>query len=314
MVGLHGVQPTSPSHVFHKKLNKFLQETHIDLVTVDAENTNHSTNFNFVEDLVPIFSYHKIGMVIIKMFHECDLEDLIDKNLVAPYYNRFFFKLILSNPVGTECLLVLLSDDLNIPEGVIMSLNKWWTTCKQYLKPDSGMTRLQMIQYLETAREMTVRLRTLCPSPAYRCADKHSWHVQTSKVCGVLCCNHIHDIMDTIDIVHNGYSEDLFKIVPRAGGVNEVLLSMCCDLVTILGFNNHSHQMVDVIIKLDQFIVRDIQAVRDGVLPFLRVSMGEGDFFTRWGRRENIHERTGLQEAVYLHYNTKILDKGGKEE
>lgn len=120
--------------------------------------------------------------------------------------------------------------------------------------------------------------------------------------------------MDTIDIVHNGYSEDLFKIVPRAGGVNEVLLSMCCDLVTILGFNNHSHQMVDVIIKLDQFIVRDIQAVRDGVLPFLRVFMGEGDFFTRWGRRENIHERTGLQEAVYLHYNTKILDKGGKEE
>lgn len=79
------------SHVFHKKLNKFLQETHIDLVTVDAENTNHSTNFNFVEDLVPIFSYHKIGMVIIKMFHECDLEDLIDRNLVKPCYNRFFF-------------------------------------------------------------------------------------------------------------------------------------------------------------------------------------------------------------------------------
>lgn len=114
------------SKVFQRKLNLFLTDKRVDMVTVDAENTTHSTNFSFVEDLVPILAYNKVKIVIIKMFHECDLESLIDENLIEPYYLRFLFKPISSNPVGTECLLVLIADQLEVPEGITMSLNKWW--------------------------------------------------------------------------------------------------------------------------------------------------------------------------------------------
>lgn len=130
------------------------------------------------------------------------------------------------------------------------------------------MTRLQMSVYLEVAKEVSLRLREVCPSPTYRCSDKHTWHISTGSHCGVLCCNHVHDIMDSIDIIHNGHIEDLFRIVSRSGGVNEVLLRMCCDMITILGLNNHSYSTVDMLIKLDQCLVGEKKNVRDGLEPF----------------------------------------------
>ncbi|KAL1447928.1 hypothetical protein WDU94_014013 [Cyamophila willieti] len=64
---------------FVSKLVLHITATKPDLVTIDAENLNHSTNIHFVEKLKSAILVPCVKIVIVKMFHECDLEKVLDK-------------------------------------------------------------------------------------------------------------------------------------------------------------------------------------------------------------------------------------------
>lgn len=266
---------------FLEKLDKTMSKFPPEVVTMDAESVNKSSNIQFVEVVLPVILKHNPWLIIFKMFFIDGLENLI-KPIIGGRAAWVLCKPCSSNPVSNEIFLVI----TNEPSGswdIMEAMHRTLITQNQDWISKLSDDALQ--SYVSCAVETRVALAGIFGGAYLDMGGR----AETPGSCGFTCFVHLREVLTLIDRVNSHEGDHVVNVIIRAGGINSWIGRQFMDVVfisTVLGMKTKN--LCDALLKLSSLdfsldkVVKFRSNPKDLANSPLLVNFIRGDFLEKW--------------------------------
>nr|DBA44205.1 TPA_asm: RNA-dependent RNA polymerase [forcipomyiae 2 virus] len=251
---------------FSEKLKRELAVGDTLILTMDAESTVDTTNYEFVLSLMPLIMEYNVEVIIFKLFINKRLREDIN-NLLSSVnsgsYTWYFFKPLSSNPIGHEILLFVIRND--DPRKRAYHMSNTSSTYEYMVNTKLFMLSSEsVVKYFDATKQLLNSYKASGLLELVEISTIYDPIFIKEDLCGVFCKNFLMLLIDTFDSVHSHYRNPAINVVVRSGGTNECLLRLLKDILFLAvyhsvgrGESHSGEQLAELLTALGTVTVND---------------------------------------------------------
>lgn len=264
------------SETMGEKISEAIRVTKPFIMTMDAESSDHRSNLDIIEKILPLYLEGGCCVTLMKIFiHDDLIKDRADEiTTMFPDYFHCLYKPVGTPQASNEYLLVCVRRDLISAECVDRMIR-----ITQPIKQSIVLNYSNIDKYIKLCRNTSLCLLSYMPS------DTKFTVAPTcgSSSCSLLCRNHLKEVLEDIDRVHTADYDRIVGLAVKKSGYFNLLTNLIIEAISLMCWHSLPNKELKswivrcstLIIDIDHIPIsrKQISAMSDNVDPICKLEV-----------------------------------------